>query len=257
MAWAVAGTASALTIKIDAFELQRPQFAVLGAYIARAGSNMQPPLKLEVSASGRRRSARHARMMALGPITIFASVLHAASPLLVSKKIGLDTAARAAYTSCLASEAAVITAFGPPAIATGEPAYCSHQTHQSKNAKMRGSVEMAKSEEPQHNPLRSQDSTASSDDERAPLALTEETTGSRPEKRSAFPISGLNKIAFRYDVGAVSQCLQPIERTFRLTQLQTGFVTCFELLRGRGGAHGVWCFVGSGRGRPSSRRRGC
>ena len=88
------------------------------------------------------------------------------------------------------------------------------------------SVEMAKSEEPQHNPLRQQDSTASSDDERAPLALTEGDDWQSSRRTFGVALLAvLNQIAFGYDVGAVSQCLQPIERTFRLTQLQTGFVT--------------------------------
>ena len=84
---------------------------------------------------------------------------------------------------------------------------------------------MAKSDEPQHNPLRSQDSTASSDDERAPLAEPTEDWQSSRKTFGVALLAVLNQIAFGYDVGAVSQCLQPIERTFRLTQLQTGFVT--------------------------------
>ena len=103
----------------------------------------------------------------------------------------------------------MITAFGPPAIATGEPAYCSHQTHQSKNAKMRGSVEMAKAEEPQHNPLRSQDSTASSDDERAPLAEPTEDWQSSRRTFGVAVLAVLNQIAFGYDVGACRSACSP------------------------------------------------
>ena len=91
---------------------------------------------------------------------------------------------------------------------------------------MHGSVEiMATKPDEQHNPLRSQDSAASSDDERAPLAEPTEDWQSSKKTFGVALLAVLNQIAFGYDVGAVSQCLQPIERTFRLTQLQTGFVT--------------------------------
>mgnify|MGYP001358541733 CR=1 FL=1 len=126
------------------------------------------------------------------------------------------------------------------------------------------SVEMAKSDEPQHNPLRQDSGT--SDDERAPLALLEEDDWQSSKKTFGVALLAvLNQIAFGYDVGAVSQCLQPIERTFRLTQLQTGFVTSALNYFAAAGALMV-----SGalldrprvevarppRGRPAARRRG-
>lgn len=91
---------------------------------------------------------------------------------------------------------------------------------------MHGSMETytdkpADSNSAQPNPLHQE----SSDDERVQLTESGEDWQSGSRTVGVALIAVLNQIAFGYDVGAVSQCLQPIERTFRLTQLQTGFVT--------------------------------
>jgi len=88
------------------------------------------------------------------------------------------------------------------------------------------------------NPLRrdADDASASSDacDPHQPLSSgterrrrssADDAWQSTPRTFAAAACAVLNQVTFGYDVGAVSQCLQPIERTFRLTQLQTGFVT--------------------------------